>query len=165
MFTVLDESVLEKVEQKEQTNPPPRKIIDDTRTIYSSHKLGRPRDALWGRPVLCDFGEARIGPPRRHRGLIQPELYRAPEVLFNMSWDSSVDIWSVATLVRRFDPLAAETRVTDTPPCVDRSGTCSKTGISSTPKTRMASRRRRTTSRKWSGIWGCRQASIFDGVR
>ena len=74
-----------------------RKIIDETRTIYGSRGLGLPKNSLWGQPVLCDFGETRIG--QSHKGLIQPELYRAPEVLFNMEWGCSVDIWNVAVLV------------------------------------------------------------------
>ena len=61
----------------------PRKIVNNERTIYSTHRLGLPRDALWGEPVLCDFREARIG--RHHKGLVQPELYRAPDVLFDMA--------------------------------------------------------------------------------
>lgn len=97
MFSIADESILEAVESSESKELLPRKVIDSGRTIYSSHKLGLPRDTLWGQPVLCDFGEARLG--TRHRGLVQPELYRAPEVLFDMEWGSSVDIWSVVTLV------------------------------------------------------------------
>ncbi|KAF3007512.1 hypothetical protein E8E13_005731 [Curvularia kusanoi] len=96
MLTVADPSVLEAVEASESQNLLPRKVIDDARTIYSSHVLGLPKDSLWGQPVLCDFGEARVG--RRHKGLVQPELYRAPEVLFDMEWDSSIDVWSIATL-------------------------------------------------------------------
>ncbi|KAF1979466.1 non-specific serine/threonine protein kinase [Bimuria novae-zelandiae CBS 107.79] len=86
MLTVADDSVLESVEKAEAENMLPKKVVDNVRTIYCSHKL-----------VLCDFGEARIG--KCHKGLIQLELYRAPEVLFNMEWGSSVDIWSVAALV------------------------------------------------------------------
>jgi serine/threonine protein kinase len=97
MLTIEDQSLLEDVEKKELLGLSPKKVIDSDRTIYSSHKLGRPKDALWGQPVLCDFGEARIGP--RHRGLIQPQLYRAPEVLFEMDWDSRVDIWSIPAMV------------------------------------------------------------------
>jgi serine/threonine-protein kinase SRPK3 len=97
MLTVADPSVLEAVEQAESQNLLPRKVIDGARTIYSSHVLGLPKDSLWGQPALCDFGEARIG--EWHKGLVQPELYRAPEVLFEMDWDSSIDIWSVGTLV------------------------------------------------------------------
>jgi serine/threonine protein kinase len=97
MLTIGDESLLEEFERAEVENPSPTKVIDNVRTIYGSRKLGMPKDSLWGQPVLCDFGEARIG--RSHKGLIQPELYRAPEVLFNMEWSSSVDIWNVAVLV------------------------------------------------------------------
>lgn len=97
MLTVHDESLFEDFETSEASDPSPAKVIDDSRTIYGSRKLGLPKDALWGQPVLCDFGEARIGPT--HKGLIQPELYRAPEVLFDMDWSSAVDMWNVAVLV------------------------------------------------------------------
>ncbi|KAI6889430.1 hypothetical protein KC355_g21460, partial [Hortaea werneckii] len=97
MLTIDDESLLPSFEQAEASDPSPQKFIDDTRTIYGSRKLGLPKDSLWGQPVLCDFGEARIG-PGPHKGLIQPELYRAPEVLFDMGWDSSADIWNVAAM-------------------------------------------------------------------
>jgi serine/threonine-protein kinase SRPK3 len=97
MLTIEDQSLLEDVEKKESMGLSPRKVIDNDRTIYSSHRLGLPKDALWGQPVLCDFGEARIGP--RHKGLVQPQLYRAPEVVFEMDWDSKVDIWSISTMV------------------------------------------------------------------
>ncbi|EUC50082.1 hypothetical protein COCMIDRAFT_83008 [Bipolaris oryzae ATCC 44560] len=97
MLTVDDESLLGDFEKAETNEPSPTKVINDIRIIYGSRKLGLPRDTLWGQPVLCDFGEARIG--ESHRGLIQPELYRAPEVLFDMKWSSSVDIWNVAVLI------------------------------------------------------------------
>ncbi|KAF1814487.1 kinase-like protein [Eremomyces bilateralis CBS 781.70] len=47
-----------------------------------------------GQPALCGFGEARI--EGSHRGLVVPELYRTPEVLFEMEWGASADIWNVA---------------------------------------------------------------------
>jgi serine/threonine protein kinase len=97
MLTVADETILEDFEKAEAEEPSPSKVIDDTRTVYRSRKLRLPTGDLWGQPILCDFGEARIGCP--HSGLIQPELYRAPEILFEMEWGSKVDIWSVATLV------------------------------------------------------------------
>lgn len=97
MLSIDDESLLPEFERAEAEEPSPTKVIDETRTIYGSRKLGLPKDSLWGQPVLCDFGEARIG--QTHKGLIQPELYRAPEVLFNMEWNYSVDIWNVAVLV------------------------------------------------------------------
>lgn len=97
MLTIDDESLLKDFETSEAETPSLAKVVDATRTIYASRKLGLPKDSLWGQPVLCDFGEARIG--LSHSGLIQPELYRAPEVLFDMGWGSPIDIWNVAVLV------------------------------------------------------------------
>ncbi|KAH1783240.1 hypothetical protein KXX36_000368 [Aspergillus fumigatus] len=48
-------------------------------------------------PLLSDFGEARLGDV--HNGLIQPDIYRAPEVILGMSWTSKVDIWNVGALL------------------------------------------------------------------
>ncbi|KAF2876974.1 non-specific serine/threonine protein kinase [Massariosphaeria phaeospora] len=96
MVTVADESVLADIEKAEAQNSLPRKAIDNVRTIYSTHKLGLPNDSLRGEPVLCDFGEAQIG--EGHKRLIQPQLYRAPEVLFDMKSNSAANIWSVAAL-------------------------------------------------------------------
>jgi hypothetical protein len=76
MLTIDDASILDDFEQAEAQSPSLRKVIDKERTIYGSRKLRLPKDGLWGHPVLCDFGEARIG--GSHKGLIQPELYRAP---------------------------------------------------------------------------------------
>jgi serine/threonine protein kinase len=97
MFTIADPSLLTRFEQAEIDEPSERKHVSEGRTIYTSRAFGLPEDGAWGQPVLCDFGEARIGPS--HRGLIQPELYRAPEVLFEMEWNSSVDIWSLVPLI------------------------------------------------------------------
>jgi len=48
-------------------------------------------------PILSDFGNARIGDAQE--GLIQPDLYLAPEVVLGMKWTSKVDIWNVGVLV------------------------------------------------------------------
>jgi hypothetical protein len=53
--------MLEDFEKAELENPSPRKIIDETQTIYISRSFGKPKNGRWGYLVLCDFGEARIG--------------------------------------------------------------------------------------------------------
>jgi serine/threonine protein kinase len=98
MLTIDDESMLAEFEEAERQEPSPRKVIDSTRTIYQSRRFRFPQNGLWGHPVLCDFGEARIG--KLHSGDIQPEIYRAPEVLFGMQWSFSVDIWNLGVMVR-----------------------------------------------------------------
>ena len=88
----------EKAEEKE---PSPRKVIDASRTIYTSRLFRRlVSSKTYGLPTLCDFGEARIGKTQRTGPFVQPHLYRAPEIIFEMPWGSPVDIWNLACLVR-----------------------------------------------------------------
>jgi serine/threonine-protein kinase SRPK3 len=91
------EQDLDKYEQDELKYPCARKI-DGDRVIYASRKLF-PSVYSFGRPVLCDFGEARFG-EYDNMVDIQPYQYRAPEVIFDMPWDNKVDIWSVGVMVR-----------------------------------------------------------------
>lgn len=51
----------------------------------------------YGPLVICDFGAARIGD--KHAGDVMPGLYRAPEIILGMEWDSKIDIWSVGVMV------------------------------------------------------------------
>jgi hypothetical protein len=88
-------SILEDFEEQELESPTARKI-DGDRTIYKSRNLDNTTRP--GRPVLTDFGEARFK-EGVHTGLIQPNQYRAPEVLFEMSWGQEVDIWNVGVMV------------------------------------------------------------------
>lgn len=85
---------------EENRQPSPRKEIDGSRTIYQSRKFRRPRGkGNFGLPILCDFGEARIGKTQNSGHFVQPNIYRAPEVIFEMPWGSAVDIWNVGALV------------------------------------------------------------------
>ncbi|CAL1698674.1 unnamed protein product [Somion occarium] len=90
------ESDLERFEQEELVSPCPRKI-DGDRVIYLSRPLV-PRIYPYGRPVLCDFGEARFGDYNNMID-IQPYQYRAPEVILDMAWDEKVDIWNVGVMI------------------------------------------------------------------
>jgi serine/threonine-protein kinase SRPK3 len=47
---------------------------------------------------LCGFGEARIGAPHAYAE-IQPEIYKAPEILMQFEWGHGVDIWNAGCLV------------------------------------------------------------------
>lgn len=91
-----DESILRAFEAAEAENPSPQKVTSD-RTIYASRKLGLPKS--YGPPVLCDFGEARCGEDENNAD-IQPEVYRAPEVILQMPWSYPVDIWNVGVMAR-----------------------------------------------------------------
>lgn len=67
-----DDSMLQRLEEREFSSPVPRKVVSATRTIYLSCAM-RPDI---GPMLLADFGEARIG-PGPHAGDIMPLGYRA----------------------------------------------------------------------------------------
>ncbi|MCJ1462040.1 hypothetical protein MMC07_000640 [Pseudocyphellaria aurata] len=90
-----DKSILREFEAAELKSPSPRKIKGD-QVIYMSRGFGRPKNP--GRPVLCDFGEARWG-KKTYTGDIQPYVYRAPEVILDIPWTYSVDIWNVGVMI------------------------------------------------------------------
>ncbi|CAG8233561.1 unnamed protein product [Penicillium salamii] len=94
LLGIEDESLLAEFEEDEKSNPSARKV-DGNRVVYASREF-RTTDNF-GRPVLCDFGQARFGSARYH-GDIQPYTYRAPEILLRTSWDEKVDIWNLAVL-------------------------------------------------------------------
>jgi serine/threonine protein kinase len=96
MFGIADDSVFRDFMEDELQNPCPRKELDG-RTIYVSRELRMPRE--WGAPVLCDFGSAIPG-GIEHLEDIQPNIYRAPEVILEVPWTYSVDIWNVGCMVR-----------------------------------------------------------------
>jgi serine/threonine-protein kinase SRPK3 len=90
-----DENVLTEFEEAEVRDPSPCKV-DGDRVIYTSRQM-RVRGSA-GRPVLCNFGEARIGDGKFTED-IQPFLYRAPEVILRKPCDKKVDIWNLGVLV------------------------------------------------------------------
>jgi len=100
LMKIEDESILPKIAQAEIEHPFPRMIRPD-RTVYVSRLM----PASPGQPVICDFGEARVG-PNKHTGDIMPDIMRAPEVILGMGWDAQVDIWAltitVSTLFTRY---------------------------------------------------------------
>ncbi|GFF88416.1 kinase-like domain-containing protein [Aspergillus lentulus] len=86
-----DESILAEMEEDELSNPAPRKCLED-RTIYATRAM----PLTGGEPILADLGEARLAEGnQKQTGLIMPSVYRAPEVMLGMNWDSKVDIWAV----------------------------------------------------------------------
>jgi serine/threonine-protein kinase SRPK3 len=111
MFSVPNDLIFQELEQNELHNPSPRKEING-RIIYVSSELGKPTE--WGPPVLCDFGSAVLG-NIGHTEDIQPDIYRAPEVVLGVPWGYSVDVWNVGCMVSSLSPFS--------PFCIDSEGT------------------------------------------
>nr|POE92248.1 serine/threonine-protein kinase srpk [Quercus suber] len=92
-----DSSVLTEIEHEELREPSPSKEIDGG-IVYLSREMGTPR--AFGSPVLCDFGSAvPLDDGREHCEDIQPDIYRSPEVILDIPWTYSVDIWNVGCMV------------------------------------------------------------------
>ena len=92
-----DSSVLTEIEKHELNDPSPRKEVDGS-IVYFSRKMGTPK--AFGAPVLCDFGSAvPLDDGLEHREDIQSDVYRAPEVILDIPWTYSVDIWNVGCMV------------------------------------------------------------------
>lgn len=86
---------MSKVEQAEIDNPSPREILSD-RTIHLSYAIPTGYDP----PVITDFGAARLGNPgQKYRGDVMPGVFRAPEIIAAMEWDSQIDIWAFGVMV------------------------------------------------------------------
>ncbi|KAL1890009.1 hypothetical protein Cpir12675_005575 [Ceratocystis pirilliformis] len=100
MLTIEDGGMLNDFVRQEETSPSLCRESPEGGLIYRSRAF-RPPDAGvgTGTPMLCDFGDARIGlvqQPCRH---VQPVVFRAPEVVFDMEWGTGADMWNVGGLV------------------------------------------------------------------
>lgn len=98
LFDLNDASIFEDFAQSLAQAPSARKLVGD-RCIYESHQSAR--DCLakgLNLPILADFGEARIGDVQEP-ATIQPQPFRAPEVVLGMHWSYPVDIWMLGCVI------------------------------------------------------------------
>ena len=95
---LVDLSILEELDTSELRAASLYKSVNGY-NIYRSASFGIPK--TFGRPILCDFSLARDGQIKQCHD-IQPDLYRAPEVILEMPWGYPVDVWNVGVMVRDF---------------------------------------------------------------
>ena len=98
LLGLVDSSIVEQLDTEEVATSSLHKGVNGY-NIYRSANFGIP--TTFGRPILCDFSLARNGQVE-HCHDIQPDPYRAPEVILEMSWGYAVDIWNVGVMVRDF---------------------------------------------------------------
>jgi serine/threonine-protein kinase SRPK3 len=97
-----DSSVLTQFENEELAEPSTKKEVDGS-IIYRSREMGITK--AFGAPMLCDFGSAvPLDDGLEHREDIQPDVYRALEVILDIPWTYSVDIWNVGCMVSVLRP-------------------------------------------------------------
>lgn len=98
LLGLTDSSIVEQLDTKEIVSSSFNKIVNGY-NLNKSANFGIP--TRFGRPILCDFSLARNGQVE-HCHDIQPDPYRAPEVILEMPWGYAVDIWNVGVMVRDF---------------------------------------------------------------
>jgi serine/threonine protein kinase len=104
-----DSSVLAEFEDQELKHPSRKKEIEGG-VIYLSREMGMPKE--FEAPVLSDFGSAvPLDDDREHLEDIQPDIYRSPEVILDIPWTYSVDIWNVGCMVCPTQPITQEKAV------------------------------------------------------
>lgn len=109
-----NENILTNFIERQQQQQMQHKVDGESgRTIYRCHNDFGALDAREIKnmvPKMTDFGLAtrldqpstRDGMAGEHLGIypIQPDYYRAPEVILGCGWDFKADIWNFGVLVR-----------------------------------------------------------------
>ncbi|PMB73351.1 putative serine/threonine-protein kinase sky1 [Beauveria bassiana] len=91
MFRITDPSILTGFAEQELQDPCPRKELEGI-TIYTSRAF-KFSDKV-GPVVLCDFGAA-VFVEGENIACVQPQVYRAPEVVLKCHWNHKIDIWKL----------------------------------------------------------------------
>ncbi|KAJ2913832.1 hypothetical protein MD484_g6588, partial [Candolleomyces efflorescens] len=94
---IRDKSIFNVFEEHEIEYPVPRKV-EDGRTVYASRPLELPDGDSIDLPVLCDFGSSVWG-EQPHTEDVQPNVYRAPEVILQIPWSYEIDVWNLGCVV------------------------------------------------------------------
>ncbi|OBT55273.1 hypothetical protein VE04_05372 [Pseudogymnoascus sp. 24MN13] len=95
LLGLADSSIVEQLDTEEIVELSFYKSVNGF-NIYRSANFGIA--TRFGRPILCDFSLARNGQVE-HCHDIQPDPYRAPEVILEMPLGYPVDIWNVGVMI------------------------------------------------------------------
>lgn len=90
---IQDEQLLVRILEDELSGTLcPRKDAGD-RTVYVTRYFTE----SVGNIYLCDLGEAVVS--NENTGSAMPKQYRTPEVILEMKWGHTIDIWSIGMMV------------------------------------------------------------------
>ncbi|MCJ1404769.1 hypothetical protein MMC11_007995 [Xylographa trunciseda] len=90
-------SVIEDFARAQLQNPMPRKL-QDGRLVYQSQNDFGPLKSYYILPKIADLGSAQYGNNGVLIHPIQPDPYRAPEVILGAGWTYSADIWNLGAV-------------------------------------------------------------------
>ncbi|KAG6835288.1 hypothetical protein H0H93_003092 [Arthromyces matolae] len=98
MAPVDDPRIYQLCDINEHANPTPRKDAGNGRWIYESRPIEHV-EAVVESTCLCDFGEAIDGRKLYTHTDVQPDVYRAPEVMLGVPWSYPIDIWNLGCVI------------------------------------------------------------------
>ena len=93
-----DKSLLEIAAREEYVDPLPQKHLKDGRIVYQSRSNYGPLRDIKGLVEITDLGLAVSG-EQSNIGPIGAEIYRAPEVILDVGYSYSADIWALGVMV------------------------------------------------------------------
>lgn len=101
MVTFEDFGILRDFLDSETYEPMPHKMDASGRRVYLCNNDFGPLRRAKNIPMFVDFGSSIKfdSPDERAIHPIQPDSYRAPEVILGCGWGMSVDIWNLGVLV------------------------------------------------------------------
>ncbi|KAK2800039.1 hypothetical protein FQN50_008278 [Emmonsiellopsis sp. PD_5] len=101
LVTFENQNVIEDFIKTQAGLPMEYKTDPTGRTIYRCHNDFGPLKALNNLPKIADFGLAARLDNEGDLGVypIQPDHYRAPEVILGCGWTFSTDIWNLGVLI------------------------------------------------------------------
>ncbi|KAG6843237.1 hypothetical protein H0H93_001771, partial [Arthromyces matolae] len=94
MVPVNNVRIFELVDIGEYWEPSARKDIGNGRWIYESNRV-QYQDVPMNSTFLCDFGESCYGQETYTHTVVQPDAFRAPEVMLGVPWSYAIDIWNI----------------------------------------------------------------------
>jgi serine/threonine protein kinase len=102
MVSFEDQAVLGDFMNSQFDQPMQYKIDSTGRSVYRSHNEFGPLRKVKNIPKIVDFGLSTRLDSEDEWGIypIQPDHYRAPEVILGCGWKMSADIWNLGILVR-----------------------------------------------------------------
>lgn len=130
MVAFEDHATIDGFLQGQTRHPMARKHVGD-RVVYRCHNDFGPIHKGLGKMIsqITDFGLAQPGSraePLIHP--IQPNEFRAPEVLLGIGWSYSADMWNFGAMVSSLLPIVVQLTLVD----IRRSGSYWPVNLSST---------------------------------
>ncbi|RAL07044.1 protein kinase [Aspergillus homomorphus CBS 101889] len=153
MMAIENAEVLDEFIESQLEKPMEYKIDSAGRQVYYRRDNFGNLRKINNLPRIVDFGAAiKLNPDARCIWPIQPNHYRAPEVILGCGWNTGVDIWNMGILLwNMVQGSNLHTQVTDAEGMYDaKSHLAEMIALFGPPPPNMLARSRERSKEKWS---------------